>query len=87
MGATVNPFSIGVAAGEADVSIGDGIVLRLILWVLLTSMSVAWVLRYAARVERDPTSSLVGWDDPDVDASATDRMARTSSTSRPTRAR
>ncbi len=29
MGATVNPFSIGVAAGEAGVSIGDGIVLRL----------------------------------------------------------
>ncbi len=75
MGATVNPFSIGVAAGEANVSIGDGIVLRLILWVLLTSMAVAWVLRYAARVKRDPTSSLVGWDDPDVDASATDHMA------------
>ena len=39
MGATVNPFSIGVAAGEAGVSIGDGIVLRLILWVLITAMS------------------------------------------------
>ena len=48
MGSTVNPFSIGVAAGEAGVSIGDGIVLRLVLWVLLTAMSVAWVLRYAA---------------------------------------
>jgi uncharacterized ion transporter superfamily protein YfcC len=75
MGATVNPFSIGVAAGEANVSIGDGIVLRLILWVLLTTMAVAWVLRYAARVKRDPTSSLVGWEDPDVDVSATDHMA------------
>ena len=32
MGATVNPFSIGVAAGEAGVSIGEGIVLRVILW-------------------------------------------------------
>ena len=75
MGSTVNPFSIGVAAGEANVSIGDGIGLRLILWLLLTSMSVAWVLRYAARVKRDPTSSLVGADDPDDDASATDHMA------------
>ncbi len=75
MGSTVNPFSIGVAAGEANVSIGEGIGLRLLLWVVLTSMSVAWVLRYAARVKRDPTSSLVGWDDPDVDASATDHMA------------
>ena len=55
-GATVNPFSIGVAAGEANVSIGDGIVLRALLWVVLTAMSVAWVLRYAAKVRRDPAT-------------------------------
>ena len=76
MGATVNPFSIGVAAGKAGVSIGDGIGLRLLLWVILTSMAVAWVLRYAAKVRKDPSASLVGWDDPKAgDASATDHMA------------
>ena len=63
MGATVNPFSIGVAAGEAGVSIGDGIVLRAILWVVLTAMSVGWVLRYAAKVRKDPGASPVGWDE------------------------
>jgi uncharacterized ion transporter superfamily protein YfcC len=62
MGATVNPFSIGVASGEAGVGIGDGIVLRLILWVLLTTMAVGWVLRYAAKVRSDPGASLVGFD-------------------------
>ena len=72
MGATVNPFSIGVAAGEAGVGIGDGILLRLILWVVITGMSVAWVLRYAAKVRKDPDASLVGWDDPE-DESATDQ--------------
>jgi uncharacterized ion transporter superfamily protein YfcC len=73
---TVNPFSIGVAAGEAGVSIGDGIGLRLVLWIVLTAMGVAWVLRYAARVKRDPAASLVGWDDPEGDrASVTDVMA------------
>jgi uncharacterized ion transporter superfamily protein YfcC len=61
MGSTVNPFSIGVAAGEAGVGIGDGIVLRLVLWVLLTAMAVGWVLRYAARVRADPSTSLVGF--------------------------
>ena len=71
MGATVNPFSIGVAAGEAGVSIGDGIVLRVILWVVLTAMSIGWVLRYAARIRKDPSASLVGWDKPD----ATDDVA------------
>ena len=62
MAATVNPFSIGVAANEAGVSIGDGIVLRVLLWVVLTAMAVGWVLRYAGRVRRDPASSLVGRD-------------------------
>jgi uncharacterized ion transporter superfamily protein YfcC len=59
MAATVNPFSIGVAASEAGVSIGQGIGLRLLLWVVLTTMTVGWVLRYAARVRRDPEQSLV----------------------------
>ena len=62
MASTVNPFSIGVAAGEARVGIGDGIVLRVILWGLLTAMAVGWVLRYAAKVRADPLASLVGFD-------------------------
>jgi len=60
---TVNPFSIGVAAGEAGVSIGDGIVLRVVLWLLLTGIAIAYVVRYAERVRRDPSTSLVGFDD------------------------
>ena len=59
MASTVNPFSIGVAAGEAGVSIGDGIGLRLLLWAVLTAMTVAWVLRYAVRVRRDASLSLL----------------------------
>jgi uncharacterized ion transporter superfamily protein YfcC len=64
MASTVNPFSIGVASGEAGVSIGDGIVLRVLLWVVLTTMAVLFVLRYAARVRRDRSASLVGFDEP-----------------------
>jgi uncharacterized ion transporter superfamily protein YfcC len=75
MASTVNPFSIGVAAGEAGVSIGDGIVLRGILWVVLTAMSVAWVLRYAARIRKDPAASLVGWDAASDDANEADASA------------
>jgi uncharacterized ion transporter superfamily protein YfcC len=63
MAATVNPFSIGVAAGEAGVSIGDGMALRALLWVVLTAMAIGWVLRYAAKVRKDPSASLVGWDE------------------------
>jgi uncharacterized ion transporter superfamily protein YfcC len=64
MGSTVNPFSIGVAANEAGVSLGQGLGLRIVLWVVLTAMSVGWVLRYAAKVRKDPSASLVGWDEP-----------------------
>lgn len=59
MASTVNPFSIGVASGEAGVSIGDGIVLRAVLWVVLTTIAILWVLRYAAQIRKDPTRSLV----------------------------
>lgn len=65
MGSTVNPFATGVASGEAGVSIGDGIGLRLVLWVLITAMGIAFVLRYAAKIRRDPSASLVGFDEPD----------------------
>lgn len=64
MASTVNPFSIGVASGEAGISIGEGIVLRVILWLVLTALAVAFVLRYAARVRRDPSTSLVGFEEP-----------------------
>lgn len=74
MGATVNPFSIGVAAGEAGVSIGEGIGLRLLLWVLLTAMAIGWVLRYAAKIRKDPSASLVGWEEPEEETT-TDQMA------------
>jgi uncharacterized ion transporter superfamily protein YfcC len=63
MASTVNPFSIGVASGEAGTSIGDGIVLRVILWAVLTALAVGYVIRYAQRVKRDPSRSLTGSDD------------------------
>jgi len=66
MASTVNPFSIGVASGEAGVSIGDGITLRLVLWVVLTAISTAYVVRYAQRIRSDPSRSLTGFDPADT---------------------
>jgi hypothetical protein len=45
------------------VSIGDGLGLRLLLWALLTAMAIAWVLRYATKVRRNPAASLVAGED------------------------
>jgi uncharacterized ion transporter superfamily protein YfcC len=61
MGSTVNPFSIGVASGFADTGIGDGIGLRLAMWIVFTGLAIAYVLRYAHQVLAKPESSLVGF--------------------------
>ncbi len=36
--------------------------LRVILWIVLTAVAVVFVLRYAAKVKKDPSKSLVGFD-------------------------
>ena len=66
MAATVNPFSIGVASGEAGVSIGDGIGLRLLLWPILTGISIAFVLRYANKNRQAPVAAEAPAGSPDA---------------------
>src|SRR5271165_3913536 len=61
MGSTVNPFSIGIASGFAKVSIGDGLPLRLAMWIVLTAIAIAYVLIYAARVKAKPEASVGGF--------------------------
>ncbi|MFB7196023.1 YfcC family protein [Streptomyces sp. NPDC056240] len=58
---TVNPFATGVASAAADISLGDGIVLRFIMWIVLTAVTVTYVIRYAKRVQKDPERSLSGF--------------------------
>ncbi|MGH3023317.1 MAG: YfcC family protein [Gaiellaceae bacterium] len=61
MASTVNPFSIGVASEFAGVGIGDGIGLRWIGWIVLTAITIAYVVRYAERIKAKPDRSLVGF--------------------------
>ncbi|MFI6473066.1 YfcC family protein [Streptomyces sp. NPDC050516] len=58
---TVNPFATGVASSAAGISLGDGIVLRFVMWVVLTAVSILYVVRYGRRVQRDPSKSLTGF--------------------------
>jgi len=59
LGSTVNPFATGIASGFADVSLSDGLGLRLVLLVVGLAAGIWFVLRYADRVRRDPTASIV----------------------------
>lgn len=58
---TVNPFATGVASSAAGISLGDGIVLRFVMWLTLTTVTVGHVLLYARRVRRNPERSLSGF--------------------------
>lgn len=58
---TVNPFATGVASSAAGISLGDGIVLRLLMLIVLTAVTIAYVVRYASRVKTDPSRSIVGF--------------------------
>ncbi|MDO5743137.1 MAG: YfcC family protein [Micrococcaceae bacterium] len=59
LASTINPFSTGVASAAADISIGNGIGLRVLMYVVLTTISILFVLRYARRVKKDPSKSLL----------------------------
>lgn len=58
LGSTVNPFATGIASGFAGVSLGQGIVLRLLILVVGMAAAIFYVMRYAEKVRKDPTKSL-----------------------------
>ena len=59
LGSTINAFSTVIASDAAGVTFADGLVLRLIILGLCWLVTVAFVMRYAARVKADPSKSLV----------------------------
>ena len=60
LGSTINPFATGIASEFAGVSIDEGIVGRIVILVVGTAIAIVFVMRYAAKVQADPTRSLVG---------------------------
>jgi uncharacterized ion transporter superfamily protein YfcC len=52
LGSTVNPFSTGIASGFAGISIGDGIIWRLLILTIGLIISIAFVMKYAAKVKK-----------------------------------
>jgi uncharacterized ion transporter superfamily protein YfcC len=59
LGSTVNPFATGIASGIAGIPLSEGIVGRLVILLVGLAIGIFFVLRYADRVKRDPTKSVV----------------------------
>ncbi len=58
-GAMLNPFTIGIAQGIADLQLFSGLEYRLFCWAVLTVIGIAFVLWYAHRVKAKPERSPV----------------------------
>ena len=58
-GAMLNPFTVGIAQGIADLPLFSGVEYRLFCWIILTLIGIAFVLWYAARVKAKPERSPV----------------------------
>src|SRR5512136_2196462 len=59
LGSTINPFATGIASGFAGTTISDGLIGRLIILVIGTAVGIVFVMRYAERVKKDPSKSLI----------------------------
>jgi uncharacterized ion transporter superfamily protein YfcC len=59
IGSTINPFSTGIASGIAGIPLAEGIVYRIVILVVGTAIGVWYVMRYAGKVIKDPSKSLV----------------------------
>ncbi len=58
-GAMLNPFTIGIAQGIADLPLFSGLEYRVACWLILTVLGIAFVLWYAHRVKLNPERSPV----------------------------
>lgn len=55
----LNPFTVGVAQGIAELPLFSGMAYRIIILIVYVAIGAAYVVWYGNRVKKDPTKSLV----------------------------
>lgn len=58
-GAAVNPFTVGIAQGIAELPMFSGWEYRWIVWGIYTLLGIGFVMLYVRRLEKDPSNSLL----------------------------
>ena len=58
-GAILNPFTVGIAQGIAKLPLFSGIEYRFVTWIIINFVGIAYILRYANKVKKNPEKSLV----------------------------
>ena len=62
MASVVNPFSVGAAIGaigNPELSLGSGMILRMVIFLALYLVGVVYVIKYANTVKKDKEKSIV----------------------------
>lgn len=59
MASIANPFAVAIASRFAGISMADGIGVRLVLLAVYIPAGIIFTMRYAEKVRKDPTKSLV----------------------------
>ncbi len=57
--AMLNPFTVGIAQSIAEIPMFSGIEYRTIIWVICTSVSIAFIMLYAMKIKKNPKLSPV----------------------------
>ncbi len=58
-GAFLNPFTVGIAQGLSNIPLFSGIEYRLFMWLIINLVGFIYILRYAARIHKNPEKSPV----------------------------
>jgi len=59
MGATMNPYTVGIAQNIAGLELYSGTWYRTVCFVVFQTIAIIYVLRYAKRIEKNPKLSVV----------------------------
>lgn len=59
VGGMMNPFTVGVAQGIAEVPLFSGIWFRTAVYIPILAFAIFYVMRYAARIKKNPETSIL----------------------------
>ncbi len=65
--ATTNPYTVQIAQNLAEVPLNSGILFRVIFFSIAMSGAIIFILRYGAKIKKDPSKSLMPDDKFDLD--------------------
>lgn len=60
---TTNPFNVLIAQGVAGIQGNPQLVYRFIWWIIMMTVSIVYVMRYASKVHKNPVCSITYKDD------------------------